>query len=349
METVSRNVWADVMKGLAMVFVVFGHANFMLASPFLNFHLAIFLFVSGWLSSYKHTFSQYFLNKVRQIYLPYVVTQLLLLLFHPLLLKINLTVPLEDSVGKIILNILCCNHEIFCGNLLAPIWFLAAFFFATLLCYWLVNWLNKKPLWLLLVSLIICGIGFLNAHLGWLHFAVNRVLMMQFFIILGYCAKKIDFQFNKGYIAILGLVFATIVRYMGYKVDLRVANSPDFILWQINTFLGIYSIGFIANWLVKLKNSTIQYNTIQYNTIQLLSSISYHSLFILCWHGFVMKFVDLLLVIRFGYDAQSLIHWGLVSRAFGVTFLYGCVGLFVPLGIIVLWTYSKQKLISARK
>ena len=27
METVSRNVWADVMKGLAMVFVVFGHAN----------------------------------------------------------------------------------------------------------------------------------------------------------------------------------------------------------------------------------------------------------------------------------------------------------------------------------
>ena len=62
-----------------------------------------------------------------------------------------------------------------------------------------------------------------------------------------------------------------------------------------------------------------------------------------------MKFVDLLLVIWFGYDAQSLIHWGLVSRDFGLTFVYGCVGLFVPLGVIVLWNYIKQKLISARK
>ena len=77
-----RNVGVDIAKALGIMMVVACHANFAPASPFRFFHMALFFFLTGWLSTFESRFGSFVLAKIKHLYVPFVVCEMAFFLLH---------------------------------------------------------------------------------------------------------------------------------------------------------------------------------------------------------------------------------------------------------------------------
>ena len=76
MAETNRIEWLDVARGLAIFFVIFGHASigpqWLLLYAIPLFYMAMFFFVSGYLFKEKSSFSVVFEQRTRTVLLPYL-------------------------------------------------------------------------------------------------------------------------------------------------------------------------------------------------------------------------------------------------------------------------------------
>lgn len=111
MNGLQRNKTIDIMKGIGIVCMVAGHAGApVLFTHFIYlFHMPIFFMISGYL--FKDTDSdsiesvKYFIvRRIKSLYFPYLLLQVLLTLFHNFLLKINFYTDnplLQEELGGV--------------------------------------------------------------------------------------------------------------------------------------------------------------------------------------------------------------------------------------------------------
>jgi len=135
----------DVIKGLGIMAVVYGHAMGPFAHIVFLYHLALFFFVSGCL--YKESYArQPFLlvkRRIRSLYVPFVGFGLFFGILHNILFKVNLytdrlssqynQVSYLNSSREYLLNLLQIASFAKVEQLLAPMWFLPVLFIVQLL------------------------------------------------------------------------------------------------------------------------------------------------------------------------------------------------------------------------
>lgn len=70
-----RIEWVDIFKGIAILLVVIGHSNSPINGYIYSFHMAAFLFISGFLCSYKNKdILEYSLKKIYTLIIPFVLS-----------------------------------------------------------------------------------------------------------------------------------------------------------------------------------------------------------------------------------------------------------------------------------
>ncbi len=91
----ARNNLLDIMKGILIILVVLGHTNSSLIKWIYSFHMAAFFAISGFLwndkySENKESMLRFVRSRVRRIYVPFVLINVVFICLHNWLIKIHI-------------------------------------------------------------------------------------------------------------------------------------------------------------------------------------------------------------------------------------------------------------------
>ena len=335
MEKTQRDLGVDIAKALGIFMVVFCHANFAPLSPFRFFHMSLFFFLTGWLSSFRQDFRVFLTAKVRHLYLPFVICEVLFLLLHNVLfVRAGMAYEYGRPLWKLLLHISCFDNV---ELMLSPLWFLPALFFVNILCYALVNVFRDRRRTLLAVSIAIMLVGLLCGRHSWLllhsqtfSHGIGVVLVAQFFCVCGWLLRQLDFHFDKWYIALAALCYLYAAKlFFGLSVDMRINYYSNVGLWLLSVVAGVYFTMWLSSQLLKV-------GTDHHAVVMVLSYIGRKSLVILMLHIFCFKLVELLQVHCFGYDISLLPLWENLSKAWYWSLAYSFAGIAIPLLLCLL-------------
>ena len=152
-----RLVLVDIMQGVAMLLVVFGHhlLGFMpdgygkFHTWLYIFHMPLFIFISGFLIAYSYKGEQYgayICRRFRKFFIPYVIIGIIITLLASI--KYG-----AASIGNNLLNLLVSPKQ----SEATFLWYIYLLFFLYAL-YPLINFLQRKNLDLCNAGLVIIGI-----------------------------------------------------------------------------------------------------------------------------------------------------------------------------------------------
>lgn len=144
-----RNTKIDVIKGMAIILVVLGHCGFPATNFIYLFHMAVFFIASGycWNENNVETLDglqNYFIKKIKGLYLPYVIYNSIFELFYNILIDLNIYTSNPNFTGKIrtktnylqtineLLSILHFDPSS-CHELCGAAWFVIVLFYTTII------------------------------------------------------------------------------------------------------------------------------------------------------------------------------------------------------------------------
>jgi fucose 4-O-acetylase-like acetyltransferase len=187
----NRVAWADILKGLGILAVVWGHAGSKTSFYMFWFHMPLFFFISGYLYRFRphQTWYSYVRKKARHLLVPYLFYLVLITL-----VMIGVTIWKEQSVAQFFAE----NWQalILGGSLLAGVY--ATFWFVTCLFFVQIafDYLNRKVSSGLLKACVIVGCLLLSYWESRYHQKVfipwnlDVGLYAIFFYALGYLLKN---------------------------------------------------------------------------------------------------------------------------------------------------------------
>ena len=180
----SRVEWIDFLRALAIFFVILGHqlpgktAFFVFTSPI---KIPLFFMITGFVFNYKRTSTKdFFKNLLLKLVLPWLI----------------LTVPfvLLKAPFKGISSIPTGLLDIISGN---TVWYMPCCVIAEIIWFFTVK-IGKKSALIIPLSLIVFAAGIAAGSFQVLDFAmINRALIAQFFILLGYLFKSFEDKIAK--------------------------------------------------------------------------------------------------------------------------------------------------------
>lgn len=342
METKERDITIDIAKGLGIMLVVACHANFAPLSPGRFFHMPLFFFLTGYLSSFQTQVGQLFWKKIKTLYLPFVIAELIFVITNPLWISMGISQPSTLNLYQQIIHIVCFDNI---ALILSPIWFLTALFAVNIFCHiWVQWWMKSTHPWLpLFTSVILCAIGIANTRMGCLQIIwsinfkelCNVVLVAQLFCILGFWVKTLHIGINKLWLAIIAFIYLYVAKLcMGLSVDMRTNHYSSIILFILAAIGGIYLTLFISQ---KLHTYKPIGNVAAY-ICQLMGKAS---LYILILHIFCFKIV--------GFFQEKICQIGLQNNGWenpgchGMwTLIYIIAGLGIPTCIYCIMTQIQR-------
>lgn len=259
--TKKRDKTIDILKGIAMVLVVIGHAGCpqVLYDAIYTFHMPLFFIASGYFFSAKsiQEKAKFVLKKIKGIYIPAVICGLLSIFVHNFLFDIGI---LNDSYGTpngittrplTLEEILVSSAHVIAhlgwydGFFLGQYWFVRALFLGSLLlCFgtWALNKLiksvDKSILILAIVCLIVAGVlKYLSVEVP--NFPRRNIyweLMATFFIAVGYFMRKNIDWLNESKTVIIVALVGVVVLFLIHPASL---NLYTYVIdWAIIPFSG---------------------------------------------------------------------------------------------------------------
>lgn len=350
-----RNI--DIVKGLGIFLVVLGHSNFWGDGFITLFHMAIFFMAAGYCYNEKHSESVSSIillgkKRIKSLYLPYVLSNLVLLCFHNLFVKwqiyTNDPLFLEQSWGnnnwglidyysikEFLYNFLLIVGFVGGEQLEGSVWFIRIIFELTIV-YVCMDHVTRKAgkyrMWLnWLVTVLLLAAGY--------YFSVNRIRIVagldiacscMVFFTLGVTLKKVSCWKKIPYwimfpVCTLGLLFS-----MGRGIVSVAANeysSPLFLV--ANAVLGWGFVWSISEFLLQIHHG------------RFWEYMGRKSMYILLLHFLCFKAVTFIYI-----RCNDLPEYLLAS--FPTLFVrhlwvaYVAVGVFVPLGVSLLGEKMKR-------
>lgn len=286
-----RIEWIDILKGFAIVLVMFGHAIFpnLLKIEIYSFHIPLFFFLSGYVFSIKKykNFKEFFISKLKSLIIPLGSFSIIIFLFH---LIFNYLIVKDMELRNILFEPIGLLLQIRGTFLGGSIWFLTCLFSCEIMFYFILKITkdNEKTIIIFLLLSSIIGymyFKYINFLLPW---AVDASLTAIVFLGLGYIAKKnskfIDNLINVKYL-ILFLIVNIISCYCNYiffntSIDLYACKLGNYFLYYITSISGIFMC--ICTFrLIKGMN--------------LLKKIGENSLIYYCLHMIIFKIINFLL------------------------------------------------------
>ena len=208
-----RDKYWDIMKALAILSVVIGHAQ-ILNDKISWFELQIFFFVSGFLFNAQKclNYGEFFLHKLSTLWKPMILYNTVFLFLHDFFIKIhwislqqqpfiewyNIMISSWISIYEIprhfFLALFNGMVDVMCG----PLWFMAWFFSNILLFGCLVKYSHNKPAYTLPVLTLlffVAGIA-IDKHVPGIVMYVDKALLMLPITAMGFYLKKLCYSEN---------------------------------------------------------------------------------------------------------------------------------------------------------
>lgn len=234
----------DILRGIAIFLVVFGHITHTaeIRNYIWSFHIPIFFFISGLLfTPSKYENFKFFLKyKIKSLVIPYIIFYLITLIYY---ICIESHVRGGVSLTKLIIGLFYGsyydNYMYFNGAL----WFLPCLFSMEIIGYSLKFIHRKWCIILFSLSIFTTGIILIQHNITWLPWGINAALCGFIFYSLG-------FSFQNSFInkiritkvAFLIVVVCSMLQFIFYPfpyTDLATCTIKDPILYIIISCIGI--------------------------------------------------------------------------------------------------------------
>lgn len=273
-----RYDFIDLIKGIGILLVVWGHTMIPRSVYIYSFHMPLFFFVSGYLHRDKPA-GAYFAGKVRRLYFPYLVFCLLSWLFYAAVLVLRQRrFMLPAHAGKLIslLDGSARNG----GN--DAIWFLTCMLVVSGL-YWAVRRVRQPGLrWVCIAAASAAGyaLGVWNIALP---FKIDAALTGVVFYHFGFEAKSrgaLRYADKvRWYWLAAGLAVAEALHIAAAYLNVRVSGLPKVAMVSNN--LGSYSLFYIAALAGVAVYTVVAYKL---GRVGLVNYLGVNSLAILAYH-----------------------------------------------------------------
>ena len=276
--------WIDSLRGIAMFFVIFGHAfyrrNNKIRNYIYSFHMPLFFFISGLTTKRSDmTLLQFLKKKCKDLLLPYLALNVFVFIY-----KITLqmafgmysTLTLKTSVEFTIKGF---SSAIPC----IQSWFILALFVIDLM-FFILTKLFKNDIFVTIAVIIIFVLAYMYKQTGETYLQywhIDTAMFGLLFYYLGYVLMKYYHKIEKfisNYwsliIVVIVIPIAHYIQYINGRVSMNLNNYKDINYFLASSILSIIAIVVLANVFMKKD--------------KFFSKIGVMSLFYLGYHGFLM-------------------------------------------------------------
>lgn len=245
-----RNKKIDILKGLGIIFVVWGHATKIFSGYIYTFHMPLFFWISGFLrfGGKEKPWKEFIKGKIKTALIPYIVFWFIsVIIFNNLYYIINFHHLAPFGINQL-------KGLILGGKWLAtysnnfPLWYLQLYFIASITFEFIIRKCNKIEQILLFTYFIIITIPLQNAIPGRPIFHINVLPPALIFMLMGYHMNYL-FQKNKFFSQInkntlIGILLLIIgwrlsIIYYGNISDIK---SILYLIGSSFTIIGLYII-----------------------------------------------------------------------------------------------------------
>jgi fucose 4-O-acetylase-like acetyltransferase len=361
-----RSVLIDIARGIGIFFVVLGHSGFPYTRVLYLFHVSLFFVISGFLHNLEYSSSVESLRtllwkRVKSLYFPYVLVNILFIVYNNLGLKTSfftsesfvLAAPgaSSDSVMhlystheiiiRIIKVLLFSGGEVYAG----ATWFLRILFIVNIL-YAIIEFILRKlrrdlrSIVMVLVSLLFVVAGYHLSTNGirlWLGFPT----VLSCFWMFGYGGffRRILLKFINNFKlrrtgttvfwSIIALVSFGLLLIIGRNSYISLGNNlyPSIQVLFSVTILGFMFV-YAVSWLLE--------GSIFGNWIAALGK---RSMAVLCLHFLSMRLANEVVVLMESFPAYYRYSFPVISTK-SYWLLYTIVGIIIPL----LFSFARSKL-----
>ena len=334
-----RNKSMDIAKGIGIILVVIGHSG----SPLMNFvylfHMPLFFFISGYFYKDKYSDNPLILivKRIKTLYIPCVVYQIIFLALHNFFYKINIYSN-NQFFGNLKINpythsdeMSVLSHILYFDRteqLAGVFWFFTTLFIINV-AFCLISFIIKhiiknskiQEVCRAIVVIISFSIGNVYAYYN-IHFdkKLEVAYVVLLFFYAGYLYKRYESMIKiKLYASIICFSILVCTSFYGtLSISTNENINPLFLL--CTSFMGIYLIMCISKYMSKMNLK-----------IKLLKYIGNNTVVILCLQFLCFKIVNLMQVLIYKYPNYRIASYPVISGTKGWWILYVLVGVFVPL------------------
>ena len=257
-----RNSYIDVLKGIAIILVVLGHCWLTpkdISWFIYRFHMPLFFGISGYLMHDKINigFKSFFIKKVKQILLPYLIFYWVSFIFSRMCLihKPNI----KEGFKAFVLSNTWLNSV---NNW--ALWYLPLFFIALLVFYFLCEIKNKKIFVLIILILLIIAPKFqllmrLYSDKMQIPLAIHVLPAAIACMGVGYILKEYGYDGDLNKNIMINSVYCVILGMLGLLLSLK--NNEQILHFESWTYLiAAFCIIQFLIWLTKNNyNSVFEY------------------------------------------------------------------------------------------
>lgn len=363
-----RNAEIDILKGIGILLVVILHIGLpsMFWSNFFGaFHMAIFIFCSGYCfkaKNFQDTPFKYCLRKLKSLYFPYVSFCVFLILFNNFFVSCNIY---TDNIDFLSANIGIANFYglttkldfstmlkeigaiILFGQhgqpqLAGAIWFLRVLFVITV-SFYIIQYLTHKlfPLkfeiiskWFQLsISALFLVIGWFGQNSGKNKLQVFTCCSIYFIYVAGWRLAQTDIstKLRNTYVALVTIIICFLI--------LKIVTPESNIGISANIYSSIAHLvvaslaGVILFFALSIQIAKTKYLRI------FLCNLGGASLYIMMFHFIAFKIVTQIEIMYYQYPPYYLAAFPVLITNGWWRILYIFVGCFVPsiIGISLVW------------
>lgn len=331
-----RVEYIDIAKGIGIILVVWGHVAWYGTTIINYFHMGLFFFISGYVLNLNRNSKQYAMSKLKYLYMPYVISQILFILSNNYFYKLGIVEDSYKAIDKI-KNIFFALGLSYSHKWLIPTWFLVCMLIVSLEVFFahkIFTNFNQKVA--VLISVILWFVGMILVMNGYnieiVNFCWANIIISPFYMELGIFLKQERTKFDNIFLAIICAVLLCVsFKCFDLFYTYRDCNQNNIILAFICSVAGIYLILFISTLITEkivfAKN--------------IFSYIGKRTLWILSGHMISMKMIDYIKCLYSKSSNELLLNFENHKGIEGVGYII--VGGGTPLLIEFIYKHLKIK------
>lgn len=342
-----RELIPDIIKGIAIILVVVGHADSPFTKFLFYFHVSIFFMVSGIFISQKHYESvksvfKYIVSKIKRLYLPFVGLGTVFVLLHNTFIKMNIytdnvlflvgdrgnSIGISHVYDDILKQLFYTVKFIPTEPLIGSVWFLRILFFSLVLyvvCRFLIKKIRfvNEDIAVLTLSIVFLWVSKQNHDPFYFIYAAFSLHASGKYLYTKFRTK----DFSKYENIIYAAASAILINFIGNNslaaIDISANIIGNPLVFIVLSFLGYFMVYNIAVLVSKSKLAPF------------LSYIGKSTMMILCLHMIGFKFVTYAVVKLQHLPIYRLASSPVYDGSGYMWVIYTIAGLALPLALTV--------------
>lgn len=242
-----RDNFIDIMKGIGIILVFWGHSSKFLFNEIYAFHMPLFFLLSGCFFSTRLSFLDFIKKKFKHLLIPYVIFSLLSYIYYWIILILTGRFSMQSLYS--LKEIIPINNEL----INAPLWFFWALFWMSIIYYLLRKLCKENNSIILLICIGLHIIEFyLNRSDLQLPIYLGRSLREIIYMHIGYCIYRqesiLSFFNNKkiGTHILFGIISVALF-ISSFLIQDRLIDTKSLLYPLISILTAIFGISISAS------------------------------------------------------------------------------------------------------